>query len=308
MATQRYISTSFWDDEWIHKLDPSEKLLYLYFMTNPLTSIAGIYKLSESRICFDTGFNENTIRHIMSKFELAKKAYRYEEWIIIPNWSKHQKVKERDNIRKGIDNLLLSLPTDVFNYSVKVGYKYIYLNELCRPLQGASEPSNCLDLDLDKELDIDSEVPASKEPDSIPIFSKQESYPSYGKTTIDSRLELLSESWMSHEDLPRYVCQLSIGIKASVLSNINAVLKTFTNDEIIRAIHNYAEARNTIDPKFQIQSFQNFVANAGAITKYQESVIKPKQGKACSCGGNIINSRCQKCGTMFDGDGNKLEF
>jgi len=173
MATQRYISTSFWDDEWIHKLDPSEKLLYLYFMTNPLTSIAGIYKLSESRICFDTGFNENTIRHIMSKFELAKKAYRFNEWIIIPNWSKHQKVKERDNIRKGIDKLLLSLPDDVFNYSVSKGYKYIYLNELDRPLQGASEPSNYLELDSDMELDSDSEVPEIQE-QSSPSKPKRE--------------------------------------------------------------------------------------------------------------------------------------
>jgi len=46
MSTQRYISTSFWDDPWITSLDPSEKLLYLYLMTNTSTNISGVYKLS----------------------------------------------------------------------------------------------------------------------------------------------------------------------------------------------------------------------------------------------------------------------
>jgi hypothetical protein len=41
-------------------------------MTSPLTNIAGVYKLSVRRICFDTGFNSDTIGHIMAKFEKAK--------------------------------------------------------------------------------------------------------------------------------------------------------------------------------------------------------------------------------------------
>ena len=73
MATQRYISTSFWDDEWIQELDPSEKLLYLYLMTNPLTNIAGVYKLSIRRISFDTGFTEDIVKNILERFEKDKK-------------------------------------------------------------------------------------------------------------------------------------------------------------------------------------------------------------------------------------------
>jgi len=37
---KRYISTKFWDDEFIVNLDPIEKLLFMYFLTNPLTNVA----------------------------------------------------------------------------------------------------------------------------------------------------------------------------------------------------------------------------------------------------------------------------
>ena len=40
---QRYINTKFWDDNYVIQLDPSEKLMFIYFITNPLTNICGIY-------------------------------------------------------------------------------------------------------------------------------------------------------------------------------------------------------------------------------------------------------------------------
>jgi hypothetical protein len=64
MATHRYIATSFWQDDWIQSLDPSEKYMYLYLMTNPLTTIAGIYKIGNRQISFDTGYNQNTVMTI----------------------------------------------------------------------------------------------------------------------------------------------------------------------------------------------------------------------------------------------------
>ena len=124
MATQRYISTSFWDDEWIQTLDPSEKLLYLYLMTNPLTNIAGVYKITDRRIGFDTGFNLDTIRHIFSKFEKAGKAFRYNEYIVLPSWPKHQEYTKRNKIRDGIISQLQELPEDMIGFLVRTGYKF----------------------------------------------------------------------------------------------------------------------------------------------------------------------------------------
>lgn len=161
MATQRYISTSFWDDEWIQTLDPSEKLLYLYFMTNPLTNIAGVYKLTDKRISFDTGFNLDTIRHLFDKFETAKKVYRHGEYLILPSWPKHQRWQKRKKIRKGIDNCLSELPKDVYEklQNIKYSYPLISYDKL-------SEHTNYIDTDTDtnSDTDIDDETKRFKKP------------------------------------------------------------------------------------------------------------------------------------------------
>lgn len=199
MSTQRYISTSFWDDEWIASLDPSEKLLYLYFMTNPLTNIAGIYKITERRISFDTGFNTSTIQHIMAKFEKAEKVFRHGEWVIIPSWPKHQKVNERDNNRKGINAILRSLPDEIFALLDGCGYRYEFMDQVARPnlppestttkpvpspsqplkapskpleapSKGDTRPSNYSDIDFD--LDIDLELDNKQKSNNAPPVAK----------------------------------------------------------------------------------------------------------------------------------------
>jgi len=174
MATQRYISTSFWDDDYIHKLDPSEKLMYLYFMTNPLTNIAGVYKLSVSRISYDTGFNENTIGHIMSKFEAAGKAFRIGEYIALPSWPKHQKWEVRSKIEEGIVACLLVLPKECLVKLVKIGYKY----DLTAVFDTLSIPypyePNYSDIDSDSDInpDIDSDYNTTSEIPTVPPKSE----------------------------------------------------------------------------------------------------------------------------------------
>ena len=123
MSTQRYISTSFWDDEWIQTLDPSEKLLYLYFMTNPLTNIAGVYKVTERRVSFDTGFNISTIQHIMSKPKFQTFIWQ-DNRITLKRCAKKNKVIEvskpplhrLDKQRAGVEWMKLRLLTDAFHH------------------------------------------------------------------------------------------------------------------------------------------------------------------------------------------------
>jgi hypothetical protein len=161
MATQRYISTSFWDDEWIQTLDPSEKLLYLYLMTNPLTSIAGVYKMSIRRIVFDTGFNADTISHILRKFQEAKKAFHFQEYMILPTWPKHQQWESRSKIKAGIDLELEKLPESVRSYMVSIGYRY--------PIEGYPYDPNY----SDSELDSDSKKAPAQAVASFEIVAEQ---------------------------------------------------------------------------------------------------------------------------------------
>lgn len=157
MSTQRYIDTSFWDDSWVQELDPSEKLLYIYLLTNPLTNIAGVMELTVKRICFDTGFNSDTVTHILRKFEDAKKVYRYNNFIIIRNFPKHQQLKS-DNVIKGIAAILCKLPDDLLCYLEEIGYQFDIkgtFDTLCIPY---TYPSHYLNSDLNSDLNSNSDL------------------------------------------------------------------------------------------------------------------------------------------------------
>jgi len=124
MSTQRYISTSFWDDEWVQKLNLTEKALYLYLLTNTLTNIAGVYKISERRILFDTGLQYSEYINIFGKFEKAGKAFRIGEYIALPKWPKHQRWEIHAKIKTGIESILKKLPVETLKKLKKIGYTY----------------------------------------------------------------------------------------------------------------------------------------------------------------------------------------
>lgn len=89
MAKNRMINTRFWDDSWVVGLDPLEKLLYLYLLTNAATSLTGCYELTLRRIAFDTGLDETAIKNILKRFESDKKVSYVNGWVVIHKYEEH---------------------------------------------------------------------------------------------------------------------------------------------------------------------------------------------------------------------------
>lgn len=157
MATQRYISTSFWDDGWVQELTPHQRYLYLYLLTNPLTNIAGAYKITDKRIMFDTGLTQAQLTDIMRVFTESRKAVRHGEWIILPAWPDHQKWDSSPKVKKGIEALLRTFSPDILGVMVQVGYRYP-IDTLSVPY---TYPSNYIDSDSDSDF-------TPKPPETIP--------------------------------------------------------------------------------------------------------------------------------------------
>lgn len=163
MATQRYISTSFWDDAWIRSLRPIEKFIYMYLMTNTLTNIAGVYEITIDRICFDTGCDNKTIESALNNFKMSKKAYMFSNYIVLPTWPKHQKWETKGKIKDGIISILKKLPPDLLGFLKKIGYTYP-IDTLPVPYTyepNYSEFDSDSDSDIDIDIDINSSSPAS---------------------------------------------------------------------------------------------------------------------------------------------------
>lgn len=180
MATQRYISTSFWDDEWVMSLSIAEKATYLYLMTNTLTNIAGVYRISMKRIAYDLDVPIEEVKKILERFRVDGKAYHYSEHMIIPSWPKHQKWERRAKIHTGIENVLESLSPEIIGFMVSVGYAYDLKRFPGYTNHKVSIPypyvTNYLELDPEKEIDSKTEIELenslSGKPDEIIPFKE----------------------------------------------------------------------------------------------------------------------------------------
>lgn len=112
MAKNRYVNTHFWKDTYIINLDPTEKLLFIYFLTNPAANISGVYEIGIREVALDTGIDKEMIQKILDRFSRDKKIYYYENYIIIVNFHKHQN-QGSDKIISGIKNNLSILPDTI---------------------------------------------------------------------------------------------------------------------------------------------------------------------------------------------------
>ena len=108
MAKQRIVNTKFWDDSYIAGLTSTEKLLFLYLITNPLTNISGVYELPLKRVVFDTRIGAEKIDTTFKKFQADGKLVVADGWVGIVNFIKYQTPNPK--IRQGILSELKRAP------------------------------------------------------------------------------------------------------------------------------------------------------------------------------------------------------
>jgi hypothetical protein len=135
MAKQRYINTHFWDDSYITELDPIEKLLFLYLLTNPLTNIAGAYEISLKRIAFDTGIDKDMVLKILARFEVADRIIYREGWVLILKFIKNQSFNPK--MLSGVEEIVKCCP-DWIKHRLSIAYQS--LSHLNRDLNRDSNP------------------------------------------------------------------------------------------------------------------------------------------------------------------------
>jgi len=126
----RLVNTKFWDDKYTSNLDPIEKLLFLYFLTNPLTNLIGVYEIELRRIAFDTGIDKEMVIKIIERFSKDEKIYYYEGYLIIKNFVKFQN-EGSEKVKIGIKNLFEALPEKIkkFNSGLVKGIDTVsYIN------------------------------------------------------------------------------------------------------------------------------------------------------------------------------------
>lgn len=111
MAKKRYINTKFWSDNYIVDLEPLERYLFLYFLTNEHTDICGIYELPKRIMAFETGLDIETISNALERFSNDRKIQFIDGWVYVHNFTKNQASNE--NMVKGATRSLEEVPAQV---------------------------------------------------------------------------------------------------------------------------------------------------------------------------------------------------
>ena len=128
MAKQRIVNTKFWDDSYIADLDPIEKLLFLYLLTNPLTNISGVYEIQLRRIAFDTGIDKDMVLKILTRFENDEKVVFLDDWVAMLNFAKHQTLNP--SVIAGIERELRAVPSQMIDRLPPDCHTLSYLTKL----------------------------------------------------------------------------------------------------------------------------------------------------------------------------------
>lgn len=119
MDKKRSLSTRLWTDNWVLDLDPVEKLLFVYLLTNQSTNLAGIYELHLRKMAFETGIDKEMIQKILSRFEADGRVFYRHGYVVVANFTKHQGYNDSmiQNAIETVDNL----PDEVKNDSLLTG-------------------------------------------------------------------------------------------------------------------------------------------------------------------------------------------
>lgn len=163
---QRYINTRLWNDIYVAQLDPVEKLLFVYLLTNEHTNISGIYEVPLKILAIETGLDESMLIKIFGR--LHEKINYIDGKVVIKNFVKHQETSS-PNVKKGIVNCLEEFNKDFLQDVIE---RDIYrlpkdcLDTLCIPY---IEGRNYLDSNLDSNS---KREPEKKEYNSLSYLKK----------------------------------------------------------------------------------------------------------------------------------------
>lgn len=178
--TMRSVQDRFWSDGWVRKLNPLDRYLFLYLLTNEHSNWCGVYELELGVMAFESGLDREELARSMLP-RLTPKVIYFDGWVYVPNWTRHH-VSESGTIsptqQKGIDAAWKAVP-DRIRLTLKEievdGIPYAY------PMVGVSPSSSALassSISADAQFEIVPEkeekpkkVSNAKYPHSKEVFS-----------------------------------------------------------------------------------------------------------------------------------------
>ncbi len=119
---------NLWDEPFMQKMEARMelKVLYVYLLSNALSNIAGVYKITNRRIRFDL-CNENlNLTALFASLKKMKKVYRCGDYVIVKDAPLYIKKMTKTAIKE-MDSILWELPDKIKTKMKKIHYRYAHL-------------------------------------------------------------------------------------------------------------------------------------------------------------------------------------
>lgn len=115
------LNTRFWEDNYVSNLESLEKLLFIYFISNPRISLTGIYEVPLRNISLDTGIGKEPLEKTLNLFCDDKKIAYKDGWLCVLNYPKYQNY-ESNTIKIAIGKEFNLIPSKTLDYFIGLGY------------------------------------------------------------------------------------------------------------------------------------------------------------------------------------------
>ena len=119
---------NLWDEPFMQKQEMTMelKVLYLYLLSNALSNIAGVYKITDRRILFDLCNPNLNLPALFLQLKKMKKVYRCKDYVIVKDAPLYIK-KMTKTVIKEMDSIIYELPDKIKTKMKRLHYRYAHL-------------------------------------------------------------------------------------------------------------------------------------------------------------------------------------
>lgn len=122
----RIIHTKFWDDGLVSEFDVSTKIFFIYYFTNELIGLTGIYEVTDRRVVFDTGLMQDQLKVSKEKLSKTNRIYFYKDWVYVINAQRLGGYRG-EKIHSAVLKEINRIPPGIYNhFSNSVSMPYVY--------------------------------------------------------------------------------------------------------------------------------------------------------------------------------------
>ncbi|HEX9061743.1 MAG TPA: hypothetical protein VF941_16310 [Clostridia bacterium] len=151
----RIMHTKIWDDNFFSELDATNKLLFIYFLTNEHANLCGIYELTDKRILFETGVTSKQLQESKELFSEADKILFKDGWIKLVNSEKYNNYTSSEKTSKAYLKELELVPDSISEYFNSNRYPIDTLSESLDTVSGKTDtPRNKKTENRNKKTEI----------------------------------------------------------------------------------------------------------------------------------------------------------